>query len=59
MPGWVQALSSVNPLSYEVNALRTLLLGLPGNLVVDFAALVVACILSIALASALLPRLVR
>jgi ABC-2 type transport system permease protein len=59
MPGWVQALSSVNPLSYEVNALRTLLLGLPGNLVVDFAALVVACVLSVALASALLPRLVR
>jgi ABC-2 type transport system permease protein len=59
MPEWVQALSAINPLSYEVNALRTLLLGLPGNLVVDYAALVLACIFSIALASSLLPRLVR
>jgi ABC-type uncharacterized transport system permease subunit len=27
MPGWLQAISRVNPLSYEVNALRWLLIG--------------------------------
>jgi ABC-2 type transport system permease protein len=59
MPGWVQAIAVVNPLTYEVNALRTLLLGTPGNLVVDFLALVIACLLSVSLASTLLPRLVR
>jgi ABC-2 type transport system permease protein len=59
MPGWVQAIAVVNPLTYEVSALRTLLLGTPGNLVVDFLALVIACLLSISLASTLLPRLVR
>ena len=32
MPGWLQAISKVNPLSYEVNALRGLLIGLPTNL---------------------------
>ena len=39
MPGWLQAISKVNPLSYEVNALRGLLTGLPTNLPLDFAAL--------------------
>ena len=32
MPGWLQAISKVNPLSYEVNALRGLLIGVPTNL---------------------------
>ena len=32
MPGWVQAVSRANPLSYQVDALRTLLLGVPVNL---------------------------
>lgn len=32
MPAWVRAVTHVNPLSYEVNALRRLLLGLPGSL---------------------------
>ncbi len=39
MPGWLQAISKVNPLSYEVNALRGLLIGLPTNLPLDFAVL--------------------
>jgi hypothetical protein len=29
MPGWLQAISRVNPLSYEVDALRWLLIGVP------------------------------
>ncbi len=59
MPGWLQVLSSVNPLSYEVDALRALLIGTPGNLALDFAVLLGACVAGIAVASALLPRLVR
>jgi ABC-2 type transport system permease protein len=57
MPAWLRAISRVNPLSYEVGALRTLLLGTPGNLLVDLGALVVAAVAGIAAASALLDRL--
>jgi ABC-2 type transport system permease protein len=35
MPGWVRAVALVNPLSYEVNALRGLLLGIPASLPLD------------------------
>jgi ABC-2 type transport system permease protein len=59
MPGWVQAIARVNPLSYEVNALRQLLLGLPGNLAMDFAALLGATVAGITAASLLLGRLAR
>ncbi len=59
MPGWLHALSTVNPLSYEVNALRSLLLGTPGNTLLDVAVLAVAAVLGIAAASGLLRRLVR
>jgi ABC-2 type transport system permease protein len=59
MPSWLRAVAAVNPLSYEVNALRELLLGLPGNLVIDFLALVLACVLGIVASSALLSRLAR
>ena len=33
MPAWVRAISHVNPLSYEVDALRGLLLGTPAHIV--------------------------
>jgi ABC-2 type transport system permease protein len=59
MPAWVRAITHVNPLSYEVNALRQLLLGLPGSLAVDFAALLLAAAVGIAAASLLLGRLAR
>ncbi|MHA7666764.1 ABC transporter permease [Mycolicibacterium sp. HS_4_1] len=59
MPGWLHTLSAVNPLSYEVNALRSLLLGTPGNTLLDIAVLAVAAMVGIAAASALLRRLVR
>ena len=49
----------LNPLSYEVNALRTLLVGTPGNLLVDFGALLIAALVGIVAASALLGRLAR
>ncbi|MGC2655503.1 MAG: ABC transporter permease [Mycobacterium sp.] len=58
MPAWLRALSTVNPLSYEVNALRALLIGTPFN-PLDLVVLAVAAGLGIATASALLRRLVR
>ncbi|MDO0930610.1 ABC transporter permease [Streptomyces sp. DG2A-72] len=59
MPGWLQAVSKVNPLSYQVDALRGLLLGTEAHLATDFAVLVVAAALGITAASALLGRLAR
>lgn len=57
MPGWLQAASKVNPLSYEVDALRALLIGMPANLWLDAGVLVVATVAVITAASLLLPRL--
>ena len=59
MPGWLQAISKVNPLSYEVNALRGLLIGLPANLPLDFAVLGGATVAGITVSSLLLPRLAK
>ncbi|QWB27936.1 MULTISPECIES: ABC transporter permease [Streptomyces] len=59
MPGWLQAVSKANPLSYEVDALRGLLLGTPHHLAADFAVLLVAAALGVTAASALLGRLAR
>jgi ABC-2 type transport system permease protein len=57
MPAWLHVLSTVNPLSYEVHALRALLIGTPFN-PLDVVVLVVAAVLGIATASTLLRRLV-
>ncbi|KXO97910.1 ABC transporter permease [Tsukamurella pseudospumae] len=59
MPGWVRAIAVVNPLSYEVSALRGLLLGTPTNLWLDLGVLAGAAGVAIAVASALLGRLAR
>jgi ABC-2 type transport system permease protein len=57
MPKWLHALSTVNPLSYEVQALRALLIGTPFN-PLDLLVLLLAAVLGIATASTLLRRLV-
>ena len=59
MPGWVQAVSRVNPLSYEVEGLRHLLIGTDAALGVDFAVLTGALVVGVLGASALLGRLAR
>lgn len=59
MPGWLQAVSKVNPLSYEVDALRGLLLGTPSHLWLDFGVLCLAALVGIAAASSLMGRLAR
>jgi ABC-2 type transport system permease protein len=57
MPGWLQVISRVNPLTYEVEALRGLLIGTATTLWLDATVLVGATIASIACAALLLPRL--
>ncbi len=59
MPGWLRVLSHVNPLSYEVEALRGLLIGTPARLWLDFGVTVGFTVLGVALAAALLGRLTR
>ncbi len=59
MPDWLRWLSRVNPLSYEVDALRLLLVGIPSaHPVLDVVVLLVAALVGVATASALLRRLV-
>ena len=58
MPPWLRWLSAINPLSYEVNALRALLIGTPGNTWLDVGVLLVAAALGVTTASMLLRRLV-
>ncbi|GGN36789.1 transport permease protein [Streptomyces kronopolitis] len=59
MPGWLQAVSKVNPLSYQVDALRGLLLGTHAHLALDFTVLTLAAAAGIAAAASLLGRLAR
>jgi ABC-2 type transport system permease protein len=59
MPGWLQAISKVNPLTYEVEGLRGLLIGTSTNLWLDFGVLAFATVAGITASSLLLPRLAR
>jgi ABC-2 type transport system permease protein len=58
MPGWLQGLARVNPLTYEVHGMRDLLLGIGGGgtLWVDFVVSVAFCAVFAALAARLYPR---
>lgn len=57
MPGWLHVLSKINPLSYEVDVLRALLIGTPFHLI-DVVVLIVAPVIGIITASTVLRRLV-
>ncbi|MGW5239688.1 ABC transporter permease [Monashia sp. NPDC004114] len=59
MPGWLQVVSHVNPLTYEVSALRGLLIGTPTNYWLDFGVLLGSAVAGIACAAALIGRLAR
>jgi ABC-2 type transport system permease protein len=59
MPGWLQVINRLNPLGYEVDALRGLLIGTPAQLALDFSVLAVASAVMIIIASAQLGRLAR
>jgi ABC-2 type transport system permease protein len=59
MPGWLRVLSRVNPLSYEVDALRGLLIHSPAHLLTDFGVLALAVVVGVTAASSLIGRLAR
>ena len=62
MPGWLKVVARANPLSYLVDALRSLLVdGVQGieGLVLDFAVLLVVFAFLTALASRLYTNLIR
>jgi ABC-2 type transport system permease protein len=61
MPGWLQAIARSNPLSYEVDALRTLMLAggtITMGLVTDFIVMLVVTIVLVLLGARLYPRVV-
>jgi ABC-2 type transport system permease protein len=57
MPGWLQVISKINPLTYEVEALRGLLIGTETTLWLDVVVLGGATVAAITCAALLLPRL--
>lgn len=62
MPGWLRAISSANPLSYEVDGLRTLMLGAGHSqfgLGLDYLVLAVICAALTVIATRLYPRLTQ
>jgi len=59
MPGWLQAISKCTPLSYEVDALRGLLIGTPAHLGLDPIVLAMSTVVGVTASAALLPRLAR
>jgi ABC-2 type transport system permease protein len=59
MPVWLRMLSRGNPLSYEVDALRGLLVGTHAHVALDLGVLVGCAIAGILASSALLGRLTR
>ncbi len=62
MPGWLQVIAHSNPLSYEVDALRALMLAGGASsvgLVTDFVVMLVVTTALVLLAAKLYPRVVR
>jgi ABC-2 type transport system permease protein len=61
MPDWLRAISRINPLSYQVDALRALMLQNGTSefgLVVDFAVLLISTIVLVVIGARLYPRVV-
>ncbi len=58
MPGWLQVIARLNPLSYQVDLLRALMLGQASGtgVAVDFAVLLAATIILILVGARLYPR---
>jgi ABC-2 type transport system permease protein len=59
MPGWARVLAKINPLSYEVEALRGFLIGTSANLGLDFLVLLAAVCVGVTTAATLVSRLTR
>jgi ABC-2 type transport system permease protein len=62
MPGWLKAVAVANPLTYEVDGLRAMMLAGGASvfgLQIDFLALVAALAVLVAIATRLYPRLTQ
>jgi len=63
MPAWLQVIARGNPLSYEVDALRSLMLANgtinPSGLLIDYGFMIVVTIVLIAIGARLYPRVAR
>jgi ABC-2 type transport system permease protein len=59
MPPWIRWLTYINPLTYEVEALRGLLINTPTNLALDVGVLLVSLVAGVIAAASLLNRLAR
>jgi ABC-2 type transport system permease protein len=60
MPGWIKRLASANPLTYEVDGLRMLMLRTavnPAGLARDFSVLFVISVVLLVIATRLYPRM--
>ena len=57
MPAWLQVLARINPLSYQVDLLRTLMLGQPSTtgIGLDFLVMIIATVILIAIGTKLYP----
>jgi ABC-2 type transport system permease protein len=62
MPGWLKALAHINPLTYEVDALRTFMIN-GGQSVYgvgfDFGALIISLVILTAVATRIYPNVVK
>ncbi|HVO69612.1 MAG TPA: ABC transporter permease, partial [Aggregatilineaceae bacterium] len=58
MPTWLKVLARINPLSYEVDLLRALMLGQPSSIsmALDFAVLIAAAVVLTLVGAKLYPR---
>src|SRR5579883_2008097 len=62
MPGWLQAIARSNPLSYEVDALRAMMLAggaITSGVIVDFAVMLVTAIVLVTIGAMLYPRVAQ
>jgi ABC-2 type transport system permease protein len=62
MPAWLLVIARLNPLTYEVDALRALMLENGVSMLglgLDFAVLIVAVVIAISIESRLYPRVVQ
>ncbi len=62
MPAWLQVIARSNPLSYEVDALRAMMLAggtITSGIIIDFAVLLVAAIVLITIGALLYPRVAQ
>jgi len=60
MPGWLQAISRVNPLSYMIDALRDMMTGLPCQfgLPLDFTVIIISAVMLLAIGAVLYKRVI-